>query len=157
MKFTIDALIGFLVILFAALILVVLIPTIPHDILQTGRASLSPKFFPTAIVITMMVFGIILIITSYLAPSVGKESVPKTGKKELFRVFIVFITGLFYVMFIYLIGYLIPTMIVLAFLLWFYGENRWTINFPLAFSVSLAMFYLFGRVLMLMMPQGILF
>ncbi|UCG65390.1 MAG: tripartite tricarboxylate transporter TctB family protein [Deltaproteobacteria bacterium] len=157
MKFKIDALIGFLVIVLSSLILVVLIPTIPHDILQTGRASLSPKFFPTFIGITMMVFGFILIIVSYLAPSVGKESVLKIGKKELLRVFLVTFTGLFYVILIYLMSYLIPTVVVLAFLLWLYGENRWAVIFPLTIGVSLAMFYLFGRVLMLMMPQGILF
>jgi putative tricarboxylic transport membrane protein len=157
MGFKIDALIGLLVIVLSSLILFVLIPTIPHDILQTGRTSISPKFFPTVIGITMMVLGCILIITSYLAPSVGKELVLQIGKKELYRVFLATFTGLFYVILMYLIGYLIPTIVVLAFLLWFYGENRWAVTFPLAVGISLAMFYLFGRVLMLMMPRGVLF
>lgn len=157
MKFRIDALIGFIVIVLSSLILFVLIPTIPQDILQTGRKSISPEFFPGVIAIAMMVFGSILIITSYLTPSVGKESVRKIGKKELLRVFLVTLIGLSYVILIYLISYLIPTILVLAFLLWFYGENRWTVIFPLTVGISLAMFYLFGRVLMLMMPRGILF
>jgi len=157
MKFKIDALIGFIVIVLSSLILFVLIPTIPQDIFQTGRKSISPEFFPTVIAIAMMVFGTILIITSYLAPSAGKESEPKIGKKELFRVFLVASTGLFYVLLMYLIGYLIPSIVILAFLLWLYGENRWTVIFPLTVGISLALFYLFGRVLMLMMPQGVLF
>jgi len=157
MKFKIDALIGFIVIVLSSLILFVLIPTIPHDVLQTGRKSISPEFFPTVIAIAMMGFGFILIITSYLAPSAGKESVLKIGKKELLRVFLVTFTGLFYVILIYLISYLIPTIVVLAFLLWLYGENRWAVIFPLTVGISLALFYLFGRVLMLMMPQGVLF
>ncbi|NIN92688.1 hypothetical protein GTO36_06850, partial [bacterium] len=77
MKFKTDTLIGFIVIVLSSLILFVLIPTIPHDILQSGRRSISPGFFPTVIAIAMMAFGSILIITSYLAASAGKESEPK--------------------------------------------------------------------------------
>jgi hypothetical protein len=105
----------------------------------------------------MMAFGSILIITSYLAPSAGKESVPKIRKKELSRVFLVTFAGLFYVLLMYLIGYLIPSIVVLGFLLWLYGENRWAVIFPLTVGISLALFYIFGRVLMLMMPRGVLF
>ena len=157
MKFKIDALIGFIVIVLSSLILFVLIPTISHDILQTGRRSVSPKFFPTVITIAMMAFGFILTIASYLAPSVGKESVLKIGKKELLRVFLVTFTGLFYVLLMYYLGYLIPNILILGFLLWFYGENRWAVIIPLTVGISLTMFYLFGRVLMLMMPRGVLF
>lgn len=157
MKFKTDALIGFIVVGLSSLILFVLIPTIPSDILQTGRKSISPEFFPTVIAISMMAFGSILIITSYLAPSAGKESVPKIRKKELSRVFLVTFAGLFYVLLMYLIGYLIPSIVVLGFLLWLYGENRWAVIFPLTVGISLALFYIFGRVLMLMMPRGVLF
>jgi hypothetical protein len=92
-----------------------------------------------------------------LAPSAGKESVPKIRKKELSRVFLVAFAGLFYVLLMYLIGYLIPSIVVLGFLLWLYGENRWAVIFPLTVGISLALFYIFGRVLMLMMPRGVLF
>ena len=77
--------------------------------------------------------------------------------KSIFRVFLVTSTGLFYVLLMYLIGYLIPSIVILAFLLWLYGENRWAVIFPLTVGISLALFYLFGRVLMLMMPRGVLF
>lgn len=156
-KLTVDARIGLVLLILSLVIIFVLIPTIPRDIFLSVRGEAQSRFFPMAIAIGMMVLSVILIIGSYLVPRVGDRPVSSARKKEIIRVGEAAVLAFVYVFLMYLLGYLIPTIVILGLLFWFSGERRWTVILPTAIGVSLAFYYFFGRILMLMMPRGLLF
>jgi len=159
MRLLTNVKVGLAVIIISLLLIFVLIPTIPHaqDMPTFAATGMNPKFFPAAIATGMIFLSFVLIVLSYLAPRVSSESVASIGKKEMTRVGITAILGLVYVFLVYLLGYLISTIVILGLLLWFYGERRWTVILPTAIGIPWALFYIFSHVLMLLMPRALLF
>lgn len=156
-KLTVDARIGLVLLILSLVIIFVLIPTIPRDVFLSARGEVHSRFFPMAIAIGMIVLSVILIMGSYLVPRVGDRPVSSARKKEIIRVGETVVLALVYVFLMYLLGYLIPTIVILGLLFWFSGERRWAVILTTAIGVSLAFYYFFGRILMLMMPRGLLF
>jgi len=125
---------------------------IPNQVPESPTERISPSFFPTALMTLMAILAFLLIFTSRFSTETF-SSMPRDGKKRVAAVIV--LTSLYLVAMRYL-GYVVPSVLTLAFLVRLFGGKRYILVLFVSVITVVAIFVLFGRIFNLMMPQGLL-
>ena len=155
--FSSQVVVGISVVVFS---LVVLFVFIPHQVPPGAETeALTPAFFPRLASGIILLLGLI-----YAAGGIrkGTEKQPVVLKKKdavndisLFRV-----TGAVLSMFVYTValgylGFVIASVLLLAFLSFFLGARRWMMILLFSSGLTMAAYYLFSHTVQVPLPQGI--
>lgn len=135
------------------------IPTIPEDIWAGRRTGLTSKFFPKMITFSMLILGALLAINEYI-PLESRKAIAvriEMTRHEKTRALVTMLIIASYVYLVYLFGFLFPTMLALGMLIWYFGERHWTVIVLTSVGLSWALFYFFGKIMMLLLPRGWIF
>jgi len=155
-KISEDFLIGTFLLSICSIIYFVVIPREVQGEIQRG---LPPDFFPKFSVIWVGIFAIILMFRGLftkpkdlLSDQTLKQI--REGRKGVIFV----ITGtIFYLVLCPLISYIPATVVSLISLMWVFGERRWIMLVTIPVIVTLAIYVLFAKVMIVQLPQCIFF
>jgi putative tricarboxylic transport membrane protein len=149
----IDLLIGIFIIFFSLLLLFILIPNyISYSI---SFKDIGPQFFPRIISYGLSILGVVIVLAS-IKDKENKKNKNLFLKKSNLKIGLMFIFSIIYLYLIDLLGYLVPTIIMLGIFIRIYGEKRKVILFTIPIITSILIFIIFGRLLKMLMPRGLL-
>lgn len=114
-------------------------------------ASVGAGFFPTIIAIIQIVICCALIIQYKKKKNPSKEA-PLVSRKSIFGV--CFVIG--YALLISLVGYLIASLVGFTFYLIYYKIKK-PLYYVIAWVFVFIIYYLFGEVFVISLPEGLLF
>lgn len=120
---------------------------------------ISPRFFPTSIGVILLILGLCLVINNFfiIRKHQNTSVAPKQGKKgNYFRVLIVNLVILSYIYLLEWMGYISSTIIVLALLIYFFGEKNWKVNVIVSAFVTVICYYFFSKLFLIPLPEKIL-
>lgn len=144
-----DIIFPTLIIVLSAVVLT-LIPQFPVPTYYQQDASVGANFFPTVLVIAQIVICIALIIQHKKKQKSTVKPEKIFSKLSLFG--LVFLIA--YAVLINIFGYLIASLI--AFTLYLaYLKNKKPIYYVVAWVFVVAIYYLFGHVFLISLPEGI--
>jgi hypothetical protein len=109
----------------------------------------GPAFIPILLASLLLIFAVILVLTSSRAPSLS--SVRWTEWRHALAILA---ASLFSVFAIERLGYRLTVLLVLGFLLKLVEQRGWVVSLSFAFSLSFGSFFLFYTVLRVPLPQG---
>ncbi|MCL9773985.1 tripartite tricarboxylate transporter TctB family protein [Vibrio methylphosphonaticus] len=115
-------------------------------------ASVDAKFFPSVVAIAIIVISAILMIQSKMANLAKQETSPIFTKLSIFGLF--FLVG--YAVLISFIGYLYATLLAFTLYLVVFKITK-PLYYVVAWSFVFGIYYLFGEVFVISLPQGSLF
>ncbi len=147
--FRYDRAIGSVLIGFSLLLYFVLIPWgIEHSVDNPG-VGLDPSFLPRLTALLLGALSIPLVVR----PSTWEKRVRLFPRRALIA------TALFiaYIAVTPLIGYLPATLLVLGTYLYFFGVRSWPTLIGVTVVTSFLLYYFFAKVMLVMLPSGILF
>ena len=115
----------------------------------------DPAFMPNLIAIMLGFFGLLLVFHSHVFTE-GEDARPATG---LFpsRTLITIALFVAYIIITPILGYLPATALALLCYLLFWGFRRPVAVAILTVTVPLVLYWFFAKVMLVMLPQGILF
>jgi len=145
---------------FCALTYFVFIPGIPLGIDTDAELGFfSPRLFPKFIVVTTAIISIFLGISAFRKKTDEYEAAEGSVKNAsgFFDMVVVLAVGFIYTYILEFVGYTISTPVVLAFYLRFFGARSW-VKIPLvSILTTILLYFFFGKVLHVMLPEGRLF
>jgi tripartite tricarboxylate transporter TctB family protein len=109
----------------------------------------GPAFIPILLASLLLIFAILLVLTSSRAPSL--LSVKWTEWRHALAILA---GSLFSVFAIERLGYRLTVLLVLGFLVKLVEQRGWIVSLSFAFTLSFASFFLFYTVLRVPLPQG---
>ncbi len=109
----------------------------------------GPAFIPILLASLLLIFAVILVLTSSRAPSLSSVS-----WTEWRPALAILAASLFSVFAIERLGYRLTVLLVLGFLLKLVEQRGWIVSLSFAFTFSFASFFLFYTVLRVPLPQG---
>ncbi len=115
-------------------------------------------FLPFVSALTLGVLALFLLLSSFLRPiqAGAKQGDISFNRPRLIKTSYVIISLFVFAIFLNTIGFLICTMIFLAFLLKAVEPHKWSVVLTLAISVSLISFVIFDVFLKTQLPRGLL-
>jgi putative tricarboxylic transport membrane protein len=126
---------------------------IPLSISRVSFTHLSPSYIPILMSIILTIIGVLLIIQSG-SSSQGWASV----RDALFnRVLSMIATLIIYCIAMNYVGYILSTVIAVALLLWNSGVRRWLTISILSLSIAFGIWAFFRYLLVILLPDGLLF
>ena len=151
-----DCLIGVLLISICILVYLVIIPREVQGEIQRG---MPPDFFPKLSVALVGFFAFFLLVKGLFSKAENLQSMESPLKiKEGRKGVILVICGtIFYLVLCSLISYIPSTILTLIILIWIFGERRWIMIVTAPLIATVGIYFLFGKLLSLQFPQGILF
>jgi len=159
MKLTANTKIGLFMVVICLAVYFLAIPTIPEDIWAGRRTGLTSKFLPKIITVSMMILGALLVMNEYI-PLESREAIEvrtEMTRQEKTRALVTMLMIASYVYMVSLFGFLFPTMLALGMLIWYFGERNWAVIVLTSVGLSWALFYFFGKTMMLLLPRGWIF
>ncbi|USD67315.1 tripartite tricarboxylate transporter TctB family protein [Vibrio sp. SCSIO 43136] len=115
-------------------------------------ASVDAKFFPTVIAIAQIIICIVLMIQHWIKKNPDAELAPIFSKMSLFG--LGFLFG--YALLIHVFGYLIASLAAFTAYLVFFKVKK-PLYYAVAWTFVLGVYYLFGEVFVIALPEGLLF
>ena len=114
--------------------------------------------FPRFIAVCLGIFGILLMITSYLKWKKNKEQEKKVlTLNGLIGAAMIAVTFWMYIILVRPLGYIAATSLFSAILMIIYGERKWIRLIVVCVGFSVIAFFLFRNVFYVMLPVGNLF
>lgn len=159
MKLSANTKIGVFMVVICLAVYFLAIPTIPEDIWAGRRTGLTSKFLPKVITVSMMILGALLVMNEYI-PLESREAIEvrtEMTRQEKTRALVTMLIIASYVYIVSLFGFLFPTMLALGMLIWYFGERNWAIIVLTSVGLSWALYYFFGKIMMLLLPRGWIF
>jgi putative tricarboxylic transport membrane protein len=146
---------------------VVLYLLIPSQItmIETKRLSMSPAFYPRVVIITMAILSLAFVLSSYrnsrkapdpTSPAEQGKGGPILGEDSL-RTLITVAIMLGYIYLIEWIGFLLATPIGLGALMVHMGNRRLRVLCLVMIGVPLVLYLVFERIMLVILPRGLLF
>jgi len=132
---------------------------IPREVQGEIQRGLPPDFFPKFSVIWVGIFAIFLMLRGlftkpkdFLSDETLKQI--REGRKGF-----IFVTAgtIFYLVLCPLISYVPATAVTLIILMWVFGERRWIMLVTVPVIVTLAIYVLFAKVMIVQLPECIFF
>ena len=132
---------------------------IPREVQGEIQRGLPPDFFPKFSVIWVGIFAIVLVFRGLFTKPKDLLSDQTLKQVREGRKGVIFvITGtLFYLVLCPLISYIPATVVSLIFLMWVFWERRWIMLVTIPVIVTLAIYILFAKVMIVQLPQCIFF
>lgn len=151
-----DFWIGILLVWVCLLVYFVIIPREVQSEIQRGMA---PNFFPKLSVIWVGAFSLFLLVKSLFPRTGNDQSQESMFERRLGRKGVVFTISLsiLYLVLCSLISFVISTILALAILMWTMGERRWYIIVPATLMTTFGIYIIFGWLMSVQLPEGILF
>ncbi|MBW2004346.1 MAG: tripartite tricarboxylate transporter TctB family protein [Deltaproteobacteria bacterium] len=152
-KITYDQLIGVILLVFSAALYFLIIPHgIEHGRTGTG---LDPAFMPDLIAVILAILSLLLILSRY----VTRGSKASLGNVRFFPLRTMITIALFitYITITPMVGYLPATGIILLTYLLFFGARKWVTIVMVTVTLPLILYWFFAKVMLVMLPTGILF
>lgn len=159
MKLTTNTKLGLFMVVICLMVYFLAIPTIPEDVWAGRRTGLTSKFLPKAITLSMLILGALLAINEYI-PLESRKAIAvriEMTRHEKTRALVTMLIIASYVYLVYLFGFLFPTILALGMLIWYFGERNWAVIVLTSVGISCALFYFFGKIMMLLLPRGWIF
>lgn len=159
MKLTTNTKIGLFMVGICLAVYFLAIPTIPEDVWAGRRTGLTSKFLPKIITVSMMILGALLVMNEYI-PLESRKAIAvriEMTRQEKTRALVTMLIIANYVYMVSLFGFLFPTMLALGMLMWYYGERNWAVIVLTSVGLSWALYYFFGKIMMLLLPRGWIF
>ena len=131
---------------------------IPGEVEGEIQRGLAPTFFPNFAAAWIGFFGIFLLtneLVSNRASSPSKESKMQL-RQDLKGAVCAMVISIFYIIVCSIVGYLISTVLFLAVFCWILGERRWRMIVVATLATTFGIYFLFGMVMRLRLPEGIL-
>lgn len=122
------------------------------------EASVDAAFFPTAIVIAQIILCIVLLVQHKMAKANSADADANEPVSPIFSKLSIFGLGYLagYAVLIYFLGYLIASLTAFVFYLLYFKVKK-----PLYYAVAVifvfCIYYLFGEVFVIALPEGALF
>ncbi len=113
-------------------------------------ASVNAQFFPSAIAIAQIIICIALIVQRKLKASIQPPAVPIFSKMAIFG--IGFLVA--YALLIHIVGYLIASLVAFTAYLVFFKVKK-PLYYLIAWCFVFGVYYLFGEVFYIALPQGL--
>ena len=141
-------------IVFVALGLIAALIVIPMQIKEVSYDIIfnSPRFFPTVIAMLFILLGAALFVSGLRKKDAEEQEEYSLGAKEAKLVLITLGTMVVYTALLYFLPYIPVTMLVLAFLIWIYGQKSWKKIVITALVLPVIIYISFRYGLMLRMP-----
>lgn len=140
---------------------------IPSQItmIKTKRLSMSPAFYPRGVIIAMALLSLLFAVSSFLqAQKIGSEKKDKMSDREshffgenFFRTLITMAILLAYIYLVEFLGFLIATPVALGALMYHMGTRRIRTFCLIMTIVPLITYFLFERVMLVILPRGVFF
>lgn len=115
------------------------------------KGSTQPSFFPTIIVVCLLVLAGALLVQSLRSSGDGEDSRPATFSSAVFIWIGVFSAYLIVLPFL---GFLIANVLVFAVMMLLYGERRLTRIALGSLTIAPVMFFLFREIFQIRLPAG---
>ena len=109
----------------------------------------GPAFIPILLALLLLMFAVLLVLTSSRAPSLSSIS-----WTEWRHALAILAASLFSVFAIERLGYRLTVLLVLGFLVKLLEQRSWIVSLSFAFTLSFGSFFLFYTVLRVPLPQG---
>jgi len=140
---------------------------IPSQItmIETKRLSMSPAFYPRVVILTMAILSLVFALSSYRQYRKTADSAPPSepGKRVSIlgesstRTLVTMGIMLGYVYLIEWIGFLLATPIGLGALMVHMGNRRLRVLCLVMIGVPLLLYFVFERIMLVILPRGVLF
>lgn len=144
-------------ILFSLISLFLYFLVIPLQVQGKIQRGLPPTFFPNLSVVWVCIFSLVLIIKAFFQKELhDAESQSIAERKADRKGALLMIFGcILYIIFCYLINYIISTIIILIVLMLLFKEKKWYLIISTALIITFGIYFLFGKVMSLTLPEGI--
>ncbi|MFQ6110758.1 MAG: tripartite tricarboxylate transporter TctB family protein [Nitrospinota bacterium] len=134
---------------------------IPYQIaeprfMQSRRfTTLTPTMFPRVAAIALLGLSLIYLIGSH---RLNEENLlARLAPPSLRRIGVTLFVFILYIYLLEILGFLLATPLCLGILTIYYGNRDWKLLILVIVLVPLAIFYFFQKVLMVALPEGIIF
>lgn len=115
-------------------------------------ASVDAKFFPSVVAIAIILLSGVLVIQHVVQKQLAKEELPIFTKLSLFG--LAFLGG--YALLIHVVGYLIASFIAFTIYLIVFKVKK-PLYYAVAWAFVYGIYYLFGEVFIIALPEGLLY
>lgn len=153
-----DIITGVFLIVFSGIIYFIILPI---QVDQTPGPGLSAAFFPKLILWSLVLNATVIIVLNVLNqdenPQKNKQYNFEWGRRERKLSLSVMTVCVLYVYFMDILGYLVATPLSLGGLMLLLGARRWMTIFVSVFLYTFILYVVFGYLLNINLPQGILF
>jgi hypothetical protein len=116
----------------------------------------SEKLFPTLTLGFLIIMGTALALISIRAEGRDREKISVYIERTR-SVWLVILLSIVYCFLLYLLGYLLSTVVILAALLRVFGLKKPLHIILPSVLIPLGLYLVFGKVLLLMLPKGVIF
>jgi len=125
---------------------------IPAEIADAKALGVSPRFLPQAVGILLFTLSVALFISGYKKRNLSGQKVfklsPLEGKLVIKSLAIVAA----YIVAFELAGYIVPSIVTLALLMYMYGQRRKTLLVAISVGFPLFVYFAFTRLLHMVLP-----
>jgi putative tricarboxylic transport membrane protein len=157
-----DVKIGFLFLIFALVVALLLVPTIGQDWRQSKAVdveffTVGPRFFPYLSAGIMALLSLLLIIGGLRQRRAGlDEPRPMLKREQLYPVLAFMGIGTGYIAALPFLGVAMATPICLAAFFWYFELRRWGRILLFSIGVTIAIYYIFEKLMGVPLPMGFL-
>jgi membrane-associated HD superfamily phosphohydrolase len=141
---------GIILSLFSILLYFYIIPT--QILFSSRQMGVSPRFFPNALALLLLVFSLALIVDGYRMRNKKNQKVFSFAAKEVRLVFITLLVIALQIIGFQTIGYLVPAALALAVCMYLYGQRNYLKIALIAVLLPLGIKLFFVQALQVYLP-----
>ena len=150
-----DQITGILVLLFSGFVIEESL-RIPQETVVAGRTEFAPVpgFLPFWAGVILAIFSILLIVSASLRSADSKKRAIFPGGWALLSVFLLAAALAAYIFLLDVLGYLVDTFLLNAFLLRIVMRAKWKLSLGVALLASVSLYVIFQIILEVSLPQN---
>jgi uncharacterized membrane protein len=148
--------IGLCLTVFAAVMLLILPYQVPEASAKWGVIMAVPaghRFFPMLSLILVLVCGLFIMIEGIYSKNVIEKKEEKKSTEDYKGFWVTAASWAVYAFMVIYIGYVVSTVLLLFFLLWYYGAKSMVKNFAITAGATLFLYVIFVLVMKLPFPR----
>ncbi|MBW1973542.1 MAG: hypothetical protein DRG20_01955 [Deltaproteobacteria bacterium] len=132
---------------------------IPNEVKGKATGGMKPSFIPDLLAIILAFLSLLLIFEPFIRSLKTKEKIfiNEQPIKIPSRTIVVSAIFFAYIFITPFLGYLLSSFLILAILLFYFGNRKWYIVIPLIFVFPLMLYWFFAKVMLVLLPQGRIF
>ncbi|MDT8903443.1 tripartite tricarboxylate transporter TctB family protein [Anaeroselena agilis] len=125
---------------------------IPAEIADVRGMGVSPRFMPQAVGILLFILAVSLFISGYRKRDRQGQKTYSLSRHEAKLVVKSLAVVAAYIVAFDMVGYLIPTIVVLGLLMYMYGQRKKKVLFSVALGLPVMIYLFFTKVLHMVLP-----
>ena len=132
---------------------------IPEQVGGEIQRGVAPTFFPRLSAVWVGFFSLLILIRSLLSVEKNPHTMPspietRAGRKGAI---LTILGSILYLVLCSLVSYIVSTLLILVLLTWTLGERRWYLIILATLVTTFGIYFLFGKVMSVQLPEGVLF